>query len=164
MPIRRKKEGVLLISKAERTDLKEILDLQYLAYQSEAILLNNQDIPPLKQTREDIEFEFSSSVFLKATDEQGNIMGSIRGHIVDGSLLIGKLIVTPAMQRQGIGTKLLEEIEKICPCKRCELFTSSKSIRNISLYEKNGYSIFKEEKLTEDICFIYLQKIKTPSP
>ena len=38
------------IEKAEREDLQEILDLQYLAYQSEARLLNNMDIPPLKQT------------------------------------------------------------------------------------------------------------------
>ena len=33
-------------NKAELTDLQEILNLQYLAYQSEAKLLNNPDIPP----------------------------------------------------------------------------------------------------------------------
>lgn len=42
------------IEKAEIEDLQEILDLQYLAYQSEARLLNNMDIPPLKQTLEDV--------------------------------------------------------------------------------------------------------------
>ena len=38
------------ITEAETEDMKEILDLQYLAYQSEAKLFNNWDIPPLKQT------------------------------------------------------------------------------------------------------------------
>lgn len=38
------------IVKADREDLDEILRLQYLAYQSEAALLGNMDIPPLKQT------------------------------------------------------------------------------------------------------------------
>lgn len=42
------------IDKAERGDLQEILDLQYLAYQSEARLFNNMDIPPLNQTLEDV--------------------------------------------------------------------------------------------------------------
>lgn len=43
----------MTIQKAEKADLQKILDLQYLAYQSEAKLFNNIDIPPLKQTLED---------------------------------------------------------------------------------------------------------------
>lgn len=43
------KEKVLIlmnvkIVRAERSDLKEMLDLQYLAYQSEASLFKNKDI------------------------------------------------------------------------------------------------------------------------
>ena len=37
------------IKKAAKEDLREILDLQYIAYQSEADLFGTQDIPPLKQ-------------------------------------------------------------------------------------------------------------------
>lgn len=37
------------ISKANMEDLQEILNLQYLAYQSEAALFGNKDIPPLKK-------------------------------------------------------------------------------------------------------------------
>ena len=42
------------IKRVERDDLQEILDLQYLAYQSEADLFGTQDIPPLKQTIEEV--------------------------------------------------------------------------------------------------------------
>ena len=41
---------MIQIEKAIETDLDEILNLQRLAYQSEAILLNNFSIPPLMQT------------------------------------------------------------------------------------------------------------------
>lgn len=54
---------------AEKKDLKEILDLQYLAYQSEAKLLNNFDIPPLKQTLEEVEKEFVNCIFLKCINK-----------------------------------------------------------------------------------------------
>lgn len=48
----------MIIKKAELKDLQEILNLQYLAYQSEAELFNDHDIPPLKQTLEDVLAEY----------------------------------------------------------------------------------------------------------
>lgn len=52
------------IKKAVREDLQEILALQYLAYQSEADLFGTQDIPPLKQTLEEIiEEEYRYELF-----------------------------------------------------------------------------------------------------
>ena len=39
-------------------DLQDILQLQYLAYQSEAALFNKEDIPPLKQTLDEVVEEF----------------------------------------------------------------------------------------------------------
>lgn len=45
------------IKKAEKGDLSEILDLQYLAYQSEARLFDNQNIPPLKRYLYDMDVE-----------------------------------------------------------------------------------------------------------
>ena len=40
---------VILIEKAQKEDLKEILELQYLAYQSEVKFFGNMDIPPLSK-------------------------------------------------------------------------------------------------------------------
>ncbi len=113
----------MLINKADCNDLLEILDLQYLAYQSEAKLYDNPNIPPLTQTLEDIKTEFERGIFLKAIDEEGHIVGSVRAHSDSGTLYIGKLIVRPDLHGQGIGTKLLKEMERICPHKRYELYT-----------------------------------------
>lgn len=150
---------VVIIMQALNNDLKEILELQYLAYQSEAELLNNYDIPPLKQTLTDVEKELNNGIiFLKAIDDDNKIIGSVRGKLENGTLHIGKLIVRPDMQGQSIGTNLLAEIERICPHERCELFTSSKSQRNIALYQRAGYKVFKEQDISDGLKFIYLEK------
>ena len=148
----------MIIIKAEKEDLQKILDLQYLAYQSEARLFDNQDIPPLKQTLADVENEYQKGMILKALDEGETIIGSVRAFCDSGTVYIGKLMVHPSKQGQGIGTQLLLEMEKQYPNQRYELFTSTKSERNIALYQKLGYKIFDEEQVTEELRFVYMEK------
>ena len=148
-----------MIKKAQKEDLEKILELQYLAYQSEAKLLGNMDIPPLKQTIEEVYEEFQKGTILKAEDDGGDIIGSVRAYQENGTVYIGKLMVHPKMQKKGIGTNFLLEIEKEYPNQRYELFTSTKSISNIRLYERLGYKIFKEEAVSQDLQFVYLQKL-----
>lgn len=151
------------IEKAEKEDLQDILDLQYLAYQSEARLFHNMDIPPLKQTLEEVFHEYEKGIILKARNEEGKIIGSVRGYMQDGTVFIGKLMVHPEEQGKGIGTKLLLSIEKEFRCNRYELFTSTKSKRNIELYEKLGYQVFSERKITDELRFVYLEKESIPT-
>lgn len=146
------------IIKAEPADLPGILALQYLAYQSEAKLHNDPDIPPLRQTLEEVACELDNGIILKAVDEYNVIIGSVRGYAEDGTFYIGKLIVRPDMQGQGIGTKLMHEIEVLSPCNRYELFTSIKSVRNIKLYERLGYRRFKTVAEEDGLEFVYMEK------
>ena len=148
----------MLIKSAEKKDLNNILELQYLAYQSEARICNNPNIPPLTQTIEEVEAELEKGIFLKAIDEKGKIIASVRAFSENNTLFIGKLMVLPDLQGKGIGTRLLDEIERICPHSRYELFTSSKSERNIKLYERQGYKKYKEQDLSDDLKLIYLEK------
>lgn len=150
---------MITIDKAQENDLQEILALQYIAYQSEAKLFNNMDIPPLKQTIDEVYDEFRKGTFLKAVDEKGVIIGSVRAYQENNTVYIGKLMVHPNMQKKGLGTKLLLAIEAKYPNKRYELFTSTKSISNIKLYEKLGYKIFKKEAISQELQFVYLEKI-----
>lgn len=145
------------ISKAEKSDLKEILSLQYLAYQIEAELFESRDIPPLKQTLEELTEEFDKGVILKLTD--GNaIIGSVRANMENGTVYIGKLMVHPDYRRQGLGSMLLTKIETCFPASRYELFTSTKSTDNIRLYQKLGYEIFNRREIDDELVFVYLQK------
>lgn len=148
----------MLIHKATREDLRDILQLQYSAYQSEAELLNDYSIQPLTQTLSGLELEYEEGIVLKAVSAQGEIIGSVRGHIEGETLFIGKLIVAPVYQGHGIGKALLWELECVCPMPRYELFTSSKSVRNISFYERMGYRVFREKELSPSLTMVYLEK------
>lgn len=148
----------MIVVRAEKRDLQKILDLQHLAYQSEARLFDNQDIPPLKQTLTDVGNEYQKGIILKALDEDKTIIGSVRAFCDNGTVYIGKLMVHPSKQGQGIGTKLLLEMEKQYPDQRYELFTSTKSEKNIALYQKLGYKIFDEKQVTQELRFVYMEK------
>ncbi len=143
---------------AAENDLQEILELQYAAYQSEAKLLNDPNIPPLKQTIKDTQADFEKGIILKMV-ENGKIIGSVRGYVFNDTAYVGKLMVLPDYQRQGNGTLLLREIENHFNVKRFELFTSILSKSNIRLYKKNGYRPFDERQISDRLVFIYLEKI-----
>ena len=146
-----------MISQATYDDLPEILALQYLAYQSEAALLQNFSIPPLTQSLESVQEEFSRGTILKATEGE-TILGSVRAYEQDGTVFIGKLIVHPSQQGKGIGSSLLLAVEEACPATRYELFTSSKSERNLRLYKRLGYRRFAERQAAPGLTFVYLEK------
>ena len=110
-----------MIEKAQKEDLMQILELQYLAYQSEAKLFGDMDIPPLKQTIEEVGEEFAQGTVLKVVDDSGDIIGSVRAYEENGTVYIGKLIVHPKMQKRGIGTQLLLAMENEFPNFRYEL-------------------------------------------
>jgi len=67
-------------------------------------------------------------------------------------------MVQPVYHGIGYGGQLLLEIEQLFPELRYELFTSSKSHRNLSIYEHLGYVRFKEIALTSELILIYLEK------
>jgi len=150
------------IKKAVYEDLSEILDLQKLAYQSEAKLINDYSIQPLTQTLTEIQNEFNKNntvVVLKLiNNENKRIIGSVRAYEEKTRVYIGKLIVHPDFQNKGLGTRLLNEIETYFPNKIFELFTSSKSEKNLNIYKKNGYKEFKRKKGGDNYELIFLEK------
>ena len=150
-----------VIRRAGPEDLREILALQYLAYQSEADLFGSRDIPPLRQTIEELTEEYREGLILAMTDRSGKIIGSVRAKEKDGTAYIGKLMVHPGCRRHGYGSLLLEEIEKRFPSRRYELFTSTRSAGNIRLYERAGYRIFDRRPVTDELEFVYLEKDRT---
>lgn len=153
---------VLRILKAQPEDLGVILALQYRAYRSEAKLLGNDRIAALTQTLADLEKEYAQGTILKAVDEVGVIIGSVRAREEGDTLYIDKLMVLPEKQGRGIGTQLLVAIEKSCPKPRYELSTSNISIRNMKLYEGLGYRRFREEQVTPELRFVFMEKkVKT---
>ncbi|MFX1452621.1 MAG: GNAT family N-acetyltransferase [Promethearchaeota archaeon] len=115
------------IEKADIEDLEEILNLQKIAFQVQAKIYNDYTIPPLIETFEEIKNNYLQQIFLKALIDD-KIVGSVRGYKEGNTCHIGRLIVHPDFQNQGIGTKLMNEIElHFKDIKKYELFTGHKS-------------------------------------
>jgi len=150
------------IARADLTDAGEILALQKLAYQSEAVIYDDWSIPPLTETLEEITEAFAENTFLKICDA-GRIVGAVRAFAREGTCEIGRLIVHTDYQGKGIGTQLMLAAEAAFPAtERFELFTGSKSERNIRLYERLGYAIFRTKLLSDLVELVFMEKYRRP--
>jgi ribosomal protein S18 acetylase RimI-like enzyme len=153
----------MVIEPARIEDARDILELQRLAYQSEAAIYNDYSIPPLTQTLEGMKNDIVQQLCLKASQD-GMIVGSVRALKKGDICEIGRLIVHPDFQGRGIGKKLMLEIEgSFKGVKRFELFTGHKSERNIALYQKLGYIIFNTEKISEKLQLVFMEKVSDHS-
>jgi ribosomal protein S18 acetylase RimI-like enzyme len=148
----------MIIEKAGPEDAQEILNLQKTAYQSEGQLYNDFNLPPLVENLKKIRPDFDGQLFLKAVIE-GEIVGSVRAYMRGDTCYIGRLTVRHDLQDQGIGTKLLEEVEgHFGEAKRYELFTGHRSEKALHIYEKRGYRICRTEPIHNDLTLVYLEK------
>jgi ribosomal protein S18 acetylase RimI-like enzyme len=147
-----------IITQALSEDAATILELQKLAFMGEAQLHGNLNIPPLTQTLEELSTDFNHKIFWKA-QIRGEIVGSVRGYQQENTCYVERLITHPDYQRQGIGTMLMARIESYFELvQRFELFTAHKSDRNIRFYEQLGYQLFKSEKITDTLSFVFMEK------
>ena len=170
--------------RADRSDAREILALQKIAYQSEAEIYGDDSLPALQQTLEELEADFEpvpaatngngngsgtthqngskELVFLKAV-VNGKIIGSVRGYTQDETAYLSRVVVHPYFRWRGIGRRLLDEIERQFPkVSRFEAKTGHQSKRNLYQLSNRGYEVFKTEVFTPNITWVYLQKRREP--
>ena len=146
---------------AELADAEAILAIQRLAYESEARRYQNWQIPPLVETLESVREQIERHVVLKATVD-GRLVGSARGVVTDGVCEVRRLSVDPALQRRGIGSALIDAVERRFPdVDVFELYTGNRSVENLRLYERHGYRPVRTEALPGDVSLVFLRK---PAP
>lgn len=147
------------VKQATIADLSAILNLQKTAFKEVSKLMNRDDLPPLLQSIEELNDEYTHSVILIYVSEKNKIIGSVRGLLDDDICHIGKLIVHPNFQNQGIGKILMHEIETYFPsCKQFRLFTGDETPNTVYLYQKMGYNIIGQQEMG-DISMILMNKI-----
>ncbi|MFQ5953272.1 MAG: GNAT family N-acetyltransferase [Candidatus Omnitrophota bacterium] len=147
------------IKKADVADAEEILALQKLVFRAESNAYDHCAIPPLAQTLESITSKFRNKVFLKAVND-GKIIGSIRAFKEGETCYLEKLFIHPSFQGHGIGTKLMQRIEKyfVGKVKRIQLSTDNNNKHNVQLYQRLGYKAYKTDKVADNVTFIYMEK------
>lgn len=146
------------IQPARPEQSEALLALQRLAYQSEARAYNDWTLPPLTQSLASMHEDIAAMTVLVATRAE-SIVGSVRGWLGKGTCHIGRLIVAPQWQGQGIGTALLTAIEqRFLEAASFELFTGSKSSGNLRLYQRLGYREIRRQAITPHLELVFLRK------
>jgi len=146
------------ITRADESDLAEILALQRLAFYEVGVRYNDMNTTPLPQTLEELIEESRGQVFLKAVQD-GVIVGAIRGRLDGKTCRVSKVMVHPDHQNRGIGRGLMSAIEKEFDVNVFELRTGHLDEKNISLYEKLGYALTGEkEQISDTLWFVRMRK------
>ncbi|EPK7282872.1 GNAT family N-acetyltransferase [Citrobacter farmeri] len=149
----------IVIERATLNDAEDILRVQKEAFKPEGILYQNQALPALTESPDDFEQILKHTTILAAKNDQGHIIGAIRGRVEKNICYVGRLVVHPAFQRQGTGSELLTALETyFTGVSSYELFTGSRSLENIAFYRCHGYHEYCHEVVNEHLTLVYMLK------
>lgn len=146
------------VESVRKEDLEEILSVQYLSYQPEAEAYRNFRIQPLTETLTVLEEQYEIGTFLKLCDDDGRILGSVRGYLEDDIFQIRKVFVHPCHRRKGYGTMLLRAMEEMFADHKKQLFAPVRMEDATHFFEKNGYLKVKKQRVSINMEFYYLEK------
>ncbi|WP_449621757.1 GNAT family N-acetyltransferase [Robertmurraya sp. Marseille-Q9965] len=92
--------------------------------------------------------------------ENDEIRGGILGEICWNWLEIHTFMIDEDIRKDGHGTKLLNEIEKIARERNCDFIkVDTLSFQALGFYEKNGYQVYGSiDNVGRDFTHYYLKK------
>ena len=126
---------------ATPADAGELLTLQRACWIQEQQANPDVEIHALRESLDDVRAWLGEWTVLVARRD-GRLVGAARGRLTDeGRWDIGRLMVAPDLQGQGLGRLLLERIEAAAPPEVAgfELFTGAGSAANLRRYRRAGY-------------------------
>ncbi|GII76932.1 GCN5 family acetyltransferase [Sphaerisporangium rufum] len=149
----------MTIERAGPADAGEILTLQRAAYVTEAQLYGDPFIAPLVESPQGMRAAIEEATVLKAVEDT-RIVGAVRGRIAGRSATVGRLVVAPDRQGNGVGTALLAAIEReLGPAAEAfDLFTGHLSEGNLRLYRRAGYRETRRERVHDHLTLVHLRK------
>ena len=148
----------MIIELATIQDVPALLDLQRKAFGQLCEELDWKDAPVMTESLEHAYEEFARCTTLKVQNEDGRIIGSIHGNVTDDSLYIGRLMVLPEYQQQGIGKQLFREIQSRLPHRRAWLCTCQQVRPPYEFYLREGFKPFKSEEVGPGLTWVYMEK------
>jgi ribosomal protein S18 acetylase RimI-like enzyme len=148
------------ISIAAIQDLTELKNLLNSAYRGESSLqgwtteahIISGDVRTDEGNMMEV-MQTSGSVFLKYTDDIGQIIGCVNLQLQHKKLYLGMFSVSPTKQGAGIGRQILlaaEEYARYCNCDSIYMSVISIRAELIDWYKRNGYAETGERKFFEE--------------
>jgi len=130
------------VSEATPDDVGELFTLQRAAFYQEAVANDSLELAPLQQTYDELRDSIGQGTVLVAR-VRGRLVGSVRGEAApDDVWYVGRLMVAPDLQGQGLGSRLMSEIETRAPSstRSIRLLTGLRSVGNLAFYRRRGYA------------------------
>lgn len=123
---------------ATEADAPEVLVLQRCCWVSEAIVNSDLTIPPLTEPLDQVRTWMPDAWVLR---DGGRLIGAVRATLDGDVWKIGRLMVAPDRQGEGLGGMLLRHAEGQAPAGAAwfELFTGAASVGNLARYRHAGY-------------------------
>ena len=143
-------------------DAGEVLTLQRAAFLAEAQLYGTTDIPPLRESFDEVRREIEATYSLGAF-RGTRLVGALR-LTVDGPVgWISRVAVAPDEQGRGIASHLLSDVERAAPptVEEFRLGAGAKSTRNRSMYEHRGYRELSRLVAAAGIELVIMSKART---
>jgi len=138
--------GGEVIAPAVPADAGQVLTLQRACWIQEQQANPGVRIPPLHESLDDVRRWLGESTVLTAR-RGDRLIGAARARAEGELWNVGRLMVAPDLQGQGLGRVLLEAIEAAAPAGTTTfvLFTGAGSVDNIRFYKRAGYRLRGEE-------------------
>lgn len=139
-------------------DMHELLELQRRAYAPAFGSLDWTDESPLDETLEHLCQEFRRCTIYKVQNAEGQIIGSIRGNVADGSLWMGRMMVHPDYQGQGIGRFMFYEIQRLMPHRQAWFWACLQMSATYNFYLRQGFKPTGILNENPKLTWIYMEK------
>lgn len=158
-------EHWLSFARLDDADAGEIFTMQRAAFIAEAQAHHDLFLPPLTQSltelREDL--RQSETQWWGLRTDNRRLVAAVKAqiHLDDTSVAhVGRFMVTPDLQGQGLGSYLWQLVEPSLPgsVRRIELFTGEYSHANLRLYARWGFAEVDRQPTPAGYVLIHLSK------
>lgn len=149
----------VVFGRATEADAGEMMTLQRAAFVTEAQLYGDPGVAPLVETLADIRSVIASAIVISGRLGD-RMVAAGRVMVRDSVGHIGRLVVAPDLQGQGIGRALLAAVESACADQvdAYALFTGERTASNLHLYHSAGYVDTHTEHLRGVLTFVHMRK------
>ena len=161
--------GTAVLVSLGAEDAGELLTLQRAAFVTEAQAYSNPHINPLTEPLEAVVAAVQDPAVevFGLRSPAGRLLAAARLRLDGPVAHLGRLVVAPDLQGNGLGGALLTAAEEVAPrgVREIRLFTGARSAANLRLYRRHGYvdaPAGAEPAALDGVVFAHLVKTLPP--
>lgn len=127
---------------ATADDAGRLLVLQRCCWSQVAIQNNSLSVPALHESLDEVRAWIQDWQVLVA-EQNHRLVAAARGRSRGVKWEVGRIMVAPDCEGQGLGRWILAQCEAITPreCTDCFLYTAPGNARGIGIYKRSGYQV-----------------------